>query len=87
MDIEASTHGAIHVMHAHDQAAPSRTMQEEAARRAAGGKKQWQTKMHRTSTSAILFTALSDTTMRRSAFRHGMNLILYTFHSIYFDDK
>jgi len=56
-----------------------------AGQRAA--KKQGQTKMHLTSTSAILFTTLSDTTMRRSAFRHGMNLILYTFHSIYFDDK
>ena len=43
--------------------------------------------MHRTSTSAILFIPLSDTTMRRSSFRHGMNLILYTLHSIYFDEK
>ncbi|VWC23061.1 hypothetical protein BLA14095_05870 [Burkholderia lata] len=42
--------------------------------------------MHRTSTRAILFTSLSDTTMRRRSFRHGMNLILYTFHSIYFDE-
>lgn len=39
MDIGASTHGAIHVTHAYDEANPSRTMQEEAARRVAGGEK------------------------------------------------
>lgn len=76
MDIGTSTQGVMHVTHAYDQANPSRTMQEEASRRVAGGEKTGANQDAPDQHPRNPGHNLSCITLRRSSFRHEISLIL-----------